>query len=160
MYQTPSASESAASQSGRVRQHPGRPRAVLRLHLWLENDQGVLFGMGRLLLLREIHTSGSLSAAAANLGMSYRGAWGKIKKTEALLGKKLIERKGCRRSGYRLTEYGRSLALEYERWFASVEQFALEQARQTVPLEVRQFGGPAADEAEDAPQHANNNILK
>lgn len=160
MYQTTFLSESVASQGNTARQHPDRPRGVLRLNLWLENDQGVLFGMGRLLLLREIHTSGSLSAAAANLGMSYRAAWGKIKKTEQVLGINLIERNGCRRSGCQLTEYGHTLAVEYERWFASVERFALEQARRAVPLEVRKFNDTATEEAENTPQHVNNNILK
>ncbi|MGE4292027.1 MAG: winged helix-turn-helix domain-containing protein [Desulfovibrio sp.] len=136
---------------------PTRKRsAVMRMHLWLESPDGVLFGLGRLLLLREIKASGSLTAAAANLGMSYRGAWGKIKTTEELLGEKLIERKGCRRSGYRLTSFGETLSNRFEEWFAAVERFALKKGNDLLPLQTRPF----TDGNTDASQCAKYNMLK
>ena len=57
-------------------------KPVVRVHIWLETVDGVAFGMGRLLLLDAIEETGSLKAAAEQLGMSYRAAWGKIKSTE------------------------------------------------------------------------------
>ena len=59
---------------------------TIRLHLWLETSQGVYFGLGRALLLARIDQYGSLQKAADALGMSYRAAWGKIKKTEKCWG--------------------------------------------------------------------------
>ncbi|WP_022660328.1 winged helix-turn-helix domain-containing protein [Paucidesulfovibrio longus] len=123
------------------RQRPSSRNAVIRMHLWLESPDGVLFGMGRLLLLREIRNSGSLTAAAANLGMSYRGAWGKIKKTEELLGEQLIERNGCRRSGYRLTPFGETLSARFEEWFRAVESFAFQKSCDILPIKTQPFSG-------------------
>jgi molybdate transport system regulatory protein len=61
-------------------------RPVVRLHLWLETEKGVFFGLGRLKLLEQIQSGRSLKGAAESLGMSYRAAWGKIKNTEDVLG--------------------------------------------------------------------------
>lgn len=113
----------------------------MRMHLWLESPEGVLFGMGRLLLLREIQKNGSLTVAAANLGMSYRGAWGKIKRTEELLGQQLIERKGCRRSGYQLTTFGKQLAERFDEWFRDVERYALSKGRNILPVCPQSYDG-------------------
>ena len=54
----------------------------MRLHLWLENEDGLLFGQGRMELLARIRDLGSLRKAAEALGMSYRAAWGKLKATD------------------------------------------------------------------------------
>jgi molybdate transport system regulatory protein len=128
-------------QAGPDRLRASRRNAVVRMHLWLESPDGVLFGMGRLLLLREIRNSGSLTAAATNLGMSYRGAWGKIKRTEELLGEQLIERKGCRRSGYRLTPFGENLSERFDEWFHAVERFALQKSNDLLPIKTLPFSG-------------------
>lgn len=112
---------------------------VMRLHLWLETDDGVLFGMGRLMLLREISRQGSLKAAASKLGMSYRGAWGKIKKTEELLGTALIARENCRRSGASLTPFAQELLIQFDQWFREVEEFALLSSRRYLPFVPQRF---------------------
>ncbi len=43
------------------------------------------------MLLASVDRLGSINAAAKELGMSYRAAWGKIKATEKALGLKLLE---------------------------------------------------------------------
>ena len=50
---------------------------------WLETEDGYIFGRGAFELLQEIQRTGSLSAAARELGMSYRYAWGIIKQIES-----------------------------------------------------------------------------
>jgi molybdate transport system regulatory protein len=60
--------------------------------IWLERDQEVLFGRGRLELLRGIREYGSLAETARHLGMSYRAAWGRLKSSETRLGHKLAEK--------------------------------------------------------------------
>lgn len=51
-------------------------------------------GSGRRELLLMIAEMGSLRQAAKHLGMSYRSAWGKLRRTEYLLGWKLVEKRG------------------------------------------------------------------
>lgn len=59
----------------------------VNVRVWLENEEGTyVIGDGSFKLLKEIEQTGSLKEAAENLGMSYRYAWGKIKKMEDRLG--------------------------------------------------------------------------
>ncbi|MDR4508474.1 MAG: LysR family transcriptional regulator [Candidatus Brocadiaceae bacterium] len=62
----------------------------VKFKIWIEQDGGVAFAEGRRMLLEAVKRSGSLNAAAKELGMSYRAAWGKIKATENALGIKLL----------------------------------------------------------------------
>lgn len=117
-----------------------RPR--LRLHLWLEVEGGMVLGLGRAMLLAKVHELGSLNKAAKALGMSYRAAWGRLKKTEDLLGRPLVTSSGGR-SGFSLTPLGLSLVESFQRWHEDVERHALETSRGRFPFEVRPFAGPA-----------------
>lgn len=119
--------------------HEGEPAPTMRMHLWFETDEGVIFGLGRLMLLREVEACGSLKAAAQKLGMSYRGAWGKIKKTEEALGLALVEKGVCRRAGYQLTEYGQELARQFDLWFREVEEFALSKSGNYLPFSLIKY---------------------
>ena len=112
---------------------------TMRMHLWFETKEGVLFGLGRLQLLRQVEQCGSLKAAAESLGMSYRGAWGKIKTTEELIGEKLIERASCRRKGYHLTAYGSGIARCYDEWYRQVETFALSKSHELLPFSLEKY---------------------
>ena len=112
---------------------------TIRLHLWLETGQGIYFGLGRALLLAKIDQYGSLQKAADSLGMSYRAAWGKIRKTEEILGMKLITPGSCKREGYRLTEQGREIMDKFIAWFEMVEREALKAAQKTLPWKVQDF---------------------
>lgn len=117
--------------------------ATIRLHIWLETTEGVFFGTGRALLLMKIEEHGSLKKAAEDLGMSYRAAWGKIRKTEEVLGVRLIAQKGCKKGGHRLTEHGELLKEKYLLWFQDVERWALKRAREIFPWPVKSFEGKA-----------------
>jgi len=112
--------------------------AVQRTHLWFETGDGMFFGLGRVQLLERIETCGSLNKAAAAMGMSYRAAWGRLKKTEAVLGEALVEKTGPKQ-GFRLTPLGRELVDKFHAWHARVEEFALAQAKETFPWSVRPF---------------------
>lgn len=114
-------------------------RPVIRLHLWLENDSGLFFGMGRAQLLQQIARLGSIRKAAEELGMSYRAAWGKIKKSEEILGVKLVIQNASKREGCQLTEEGRQLLEKYLLWFTIVEQEALKKAEEILPWPVKGF---------------------
>jgi molybdate transport system regulatory protein len=71
--------------------------------------------------------------------MSYRAAWGKIKKTEEILGMKLITPGSCKREGHHLTEKGREVMDKFILWFEMVEQEALKAAQETLPWKVQDF---------------------
>jgi len=62
-----------------------------RLKLWLEKDGQIIMSDYRVRLLERIGESGSLSHAAAEMNLSYRRAWGKVKELEENLGIKLVE---------------------------------------------------------------------
>ncbi|MBU1042206.1 MAG: LysR family transcriptional regulator [Proteobacteria bacterium] len=114
-------------------------RTTVRLHLWLERGGGTVFGMGRLQLLERIDTCGSLKAAAEELGMSYRAAWGKLKASEEALGIALVEKVGGNKSGCRLTQEGISLAEAYRTWFGEVERHAVSRAGALFPFLCQRF---------------------
>ncbi len=116
---------------------------VMHLHLWLGTEMGVFFGPGRAELLELIEYHGSLKKAAEELGMSYRAAWGKIKKTEAVIGNKLVEKKGSYKDGYQLTDYGKALTEQFRRWCDEVEEEALQKARTILGLEIEKHADKA-----------------
>jgi molybdate transport system regulatory protein len=60
-----------------------------RYRVWLEED-GPVFGDGLAELLGAVAELGSLRAAAARMGMSYRAAWGRVRRSEDRLGWRLV----------------------------------------------------------------------
>jgi molybdate transport repressor ModE-like protein len=89
----------------------------LRAKMWIEVNGQHLFGRGRAALLEAIEQEGSIQAAAARLGLSYRHAWTMLRTSERRWGRKLIEtsRGGSGGGGTRLTETGRSLLKLFRR---------------------------------------------
>jgi len=117
-------------------------KTVIRLHLWFETLDGVVFGMGRAQLLDHIEECGSLKKAAEKMEMSYRAAWGKIKKTEDILGFKLIK-KISNKEGYNLTEEGKKFKDTFLLWLDDVESFALKRAQELFPWQCDNYDGVA-----------------
>ena len=95
-----------------------------KIKLWL-NGEGVegVFGDGKWRLLKGIESTGSLRAASERLGISYRKAWGDLKKAQDALGIVLIEQqRGGRRGGRStLTEQGKRWLVAYSRFRRDVE---------------------------------------
>ena len=86
--------------------------------IWLETNEGYVFGPGVYNLLKAIKEKGTLKEASQSLGMSYRYAWGLIKKAEEKLEAPLIEAtKGGRRGGgsSKITELGEHYLLDFEK---------------------------------------------
>jgi molybdate transport system regulatory protein len=94
----------------------------IKYKLWLEKNGAVIFGQGRDDLLRAIDRHKSLYGAAKDLKMSYRAAWGKLRKTEARLGIKLVEiqEEG---KGMQLTADARELLDRFEQLENDFRQF-------------------------------------
>lgn len=101
------------------------PQKSLRVKckIWIEADNGVVFGGGRLALFQAIMECGSINQAAAKLGMSYRAAWGKITATEKHLGIKLVERHiGGVKSGSELTAEAKKIMEAYLQFKKEAEE--------------------------------------
>jgi molybdate transport system regulatory protein len=73
-----------------------------RVKVWLEIDGCYAFGFGVTEILQAVDRAGSIKQAAADLGLSYRYVWGRIKKAEQALRRQLVEAQvggtGTRRS--------------------------------------------------------------
>jgi molybdate transport system regulatory protein len=101
---------------------------VPRAKLWLEADGQYVFGRGISEILKAVDQTGSIKAAADQLGKSYRFVWGKIKEAERALGAPLVLTQvggsDSRRSD--LTDLARDLERDFdalrERVFALVRQ--------------------------------------
>ncbi len=98
-----------------------------RTRLWVQDEkEEIVFGSGRVRILRAIDETGSMNKAARELGMSYRTVWGKIHDTEKRLGFALIETSvgGSAVGGSRLTPESRELLWRFERWHDRTIEFA------------------------------------
>jgi molybdate transport system regulatory protein len=84
-------------------------------HLAFQSDKTVVLSEVDALLLRRISETNSLTKAAKLLGVSYRNAWGRIRKIESSLGKKILETRtgGLTGGSSRLTPDGLSLFREF-----------------------------------------------
>lgn len=86
------------------------------LKLWFSNvEKEGVFGDGKWRLLNAIKQEGSLKAAAKKIGISYRKAWGDLKKAEECLNIKFLERRRGGKSGGEttLTDEGEALLNAY-----------------------------------------------
>jgi molybdate transport system regulatory protein len=111
----------------------GRRALHPQLTLWLENSAGEpAFGKGRMVILDAVDAHGSLSAAARALGMSYRGLWARLRRSERRLGYPLVvSHPGCGRdSGSALTPEGRALLERYRELLCRVKVAADDAARE------------------------------
>ena len=96
----------------------------VRFKLWLNcSDAEGVFGDGKWRLLKTVGAKGSLRSASDALGISYRKAWGDLKKAEEGLGVALVEKqRGGRRGGRTcLTPEGRKWVAAYQRFRSAIE---------------------------------------
>ncbi|CAZ97353.1 MULTISPECIES: winged helix-turn-helix domain-containing protein [Zobellia] len=88
----------------------------IKSRIWIEVGDNVLFGEGRVRLLKEIETQGSLSKAAKSIGMSYKKAWTLVDAVnksakEAVVTTSVGGQKG---GGTVVTPYGKKLIAAFE----------------------------------------------
>ena len=89
-----------------------------RLKVWVVFGGRVKLGDGRAALLERIEQLGSFKQAVAELGMSYRGAWGYFRELEHASGICFLERHPGRgpAGGTRLTAEGKRFLARYRRF--------------------------------------------
>jgi molybdate transport system regulatory protein len=66
------------------------PAIAARAKVWLESDGEYVFGLGISKILKAVDQEGSIKAAAAVVGKSYRHIWTRIKEAERALGVPLV----------------------------------------------------------------------
>ena len=93
--------------------------------LWFERDGEYIFGPGACAILQAVHEEGTITKGAQKLGMSYRYAWGVIKKIEKKLGIRIVETfKGGNvgGGGAKVTEYGLQLIKAFSKLNSEFEE--------------------------------------
>jgi molybdate transport repressor ModE-like protein len=96
-----------------------------KFKLWLSSEDAEgIFGDGKWRLLKSIDTEGSLRAASQSLHISYRKAWGDLKKTQQHLNVPLVEKQRGGNLGGRteLTEQGKKWVEAYTRFRGDIEK--------------------------------------
>ena len=98
-------------------------KAKCKLWLSSKNIEGV-FGDGKWRLLEAIDRTGSLSAASESLQISYRKAWGDLKKAQEALNIPLVEKQRGGNIGGKttLTSEGKQWIKEYAKFRTDVEK--------------------------------------
>ncbi len=88
----------------------------IKTRIWFEKNGEPVFGIGRLLLLQKIESTGSINKAAKDLGFSYKKAWSYINLMEKRFGYPLVNKKigGKNGGGSILTENAKKLMTDYE----------------------------------------------
>jgi molybdate transport system regulatory protein len=88
----------------------------IKSRIWIEADDNVLLGEGRVRLLKAIDETGSLSKAAKSLKISYKKAWTLIDAVNKSAKKPVTESciGGKGGGGATLTSYGKKLIEAFE----------------------------------------------
>lgn len=84
--------------------------------IWIEVNDGVFLGEGRVQLLKAIEQTGSISKAAKSLKMSYKKAWNLIDSINKNGKEAAVEKNtgGSGGGGASLTPYGQRLIENYQ----------------------------------------------
>lgn len=92
----------------------------IRFNFWTEEDGRMLLSKWRVSLLEAIAETGSISAAARRMNISYRRAWEKIHESEENLGVRLVDTQvgGAEGGGAWLTPEGE----KYVRLFRELDR--------------------------------------
>ncbi|MDR3373315.1 MAG: LysR family transcriptional regulator [Ancalomicrobiaceae bacterium] len=97
---------------------------MISLRLYLSIEPETRIGPGKVRLLEEVGASGSISAAARTLGMTYRRAWELIHHMNEAFGQPIVTGTTGSLGGAELTDVGREIITRYR----EIEQQALKAA--------------------------------
>jgi len=87
----------------------------IKAKFWIENKGEVVLGGGKTALLLAVDRFGSIQRAADEFGMSYRHAWGAIRKIEQRAGFKMLDTKlGGKDAGAQLTPKGKEFVVKVD----------------------------------------------
>lgn len=123
------------------------PAGGPRVHLRIDFDGQRVLGPGKIALLEHIRDTGSISAAARMMSMSYRRAWLLTESLNALFTEPAVATNvgGRQGGGARLTEFGEQLIADYRAMEAAL---AAGEADRLAAL-ARCLRAPASDPTSD-----------
>ncbi|MCF2875846.1 MULTISPECIES: winged helix-turn-helix domain-containing protein [Tenacibaculum] len=83
----------------------------IKSRIWIEADNKMFLGEGRIKLLKSIHRTNSISKSAKELGMSYKKAWNLIDSVNKSNHKPIVIKStgGSKGGGTKLTPYGKKM---------------------------------------------------
>jgi molybdate transport system regulatory protein len=96
----------------------------LKFKIWIENENNIsILGEGKWKLLQAIKETGSLKAAAEEMGFAYRQTWENLKTIEEKLGFQLVEKTRGGESGGKtiLTPKGEQIVEFFENLYQEIE---------------------------------------
>ena len=99
----------------------------LRIQIKLGADARI--GQGKIRLLEEIEKTGSISAAARAVGMTYRRGWELIDQMNRVFGQPLVSGTSGGNGGAEVTPLGRDIVAHYRAMEAKVSQIATDDMR-------------------------------
>lgn len=119
--------------------------ARLKLKVQLYCGDEIAIGPGKADLLDAIRETGSISAAARQLGMSYRRAWLLVDVMNRCFEGRLVETQpgGGNRAGACVTELGEQVLTAYRQMSAEVEQGARGESFQQIEKRLRESPQPS-----------------
>jgi len=88
----------------------------IKSRIWIENEQGIFLGEGRIKLLKAIEKQGSLSKAAKSMGMSYKKAWNLVDAINKSATQPMVTKAtgGYGGGGTKLTQFGLEKITQFE----------------------------------------------
>lgn len=88
----------------------------IKSRIWIETENSVFLGEGRIQLLKAIADTGSLNKAASSLGMSYKKAWKLLDSMNKAAKKPLVitSTGGKGGGGANLTPYGKKVIQTFD----------------------------------------------
>ncbi|MBN1116209.1 MAG: LysR family transcriptional regulator [Bacteroidales bacterium] len=98
--------------------------------LWIEKNGKAFLGAGRVELLENIDSTGSISKAAHSLGMSYKKAWQLVNSINKLAEAPVVIREtgGKNGGGTKLTPEGRKVIAEFKKLEDKARRFCEKEA--------------------------------
>ncbi|MCB0193542.1 MAG: LysR family transcriptional regulator [Anaerolineae bacterium] len=100
----------------------------VKSNIWIEKDGKVVLSLWRVRLLEAVEKTGSISAAASQMNVSYRRAWEKIQECETRLGIKLVDTQtgGSGGGGSHLTPEAYAYIERFRKFIAGLDELVSE----------------------------------
>jgi len=116
----------------------GKPQWGLKVRVWVERDGRKVLGPGRIELLEHIIRLRSISAAAKEMGMSYRRAWELVQDMNEAAGVTLVEASpgGAGGGGATVTPHGHEAIRLYRSLMTRFNEAAEETTLSDNPLSI------------------------
>lgn len=104
-----------------------------RANFWIEEEGKVVLSSWRVRLLEAIARTGSISAAADEMNISYRRAWDKIHECEERLGVKLVDTQtgGLGGGGSELTEAANDYIARFHQFTSGLNELISQRFRES-----------------------------